>query len=286
MSAKQLQATIIIPTYDHGMTLQYPLQCLKHQTISDFEVFVIGDGVPDELKPRLLDLVSEDERFRFIDHPKHSRRGEPHRHEALLIASGRIVCYLCDRDLWLPDHVEQMLKLLSTADYVHSLPLHVLPGGDFRTFPVDLGFEGYRHMMLTMSDNRIPFSCFAHTLEAYHSLKEGWTTTPDNYWTDLYMFRKFFAAETLCGTSGVIPTAVTFPSPPRKAWTEPERIAELETWQRRLNTSEGRLRFQREVLCETVLEQRKEAKRLGELASQLHRELESSRMNTMWRRFV
>lgn len=101
-------ATIIIPTHDHGLTLRYPLASLKRQTLAGFDAFVIGDGVPDALKPALHELVADDERFHFIDRPKHVRRGEPYRHEVLQTAADGIVCYLADRDIWLPDHLEQM----------------------------------------------------------------------------------------------------------------------------------------------------------------------------------
>ncbi len=268
------------------MTIRHPIQCLREQSVGDFEAIVIGDGVPDSLKGELLRLINQDKRFSFIDHPKHERRGEPFRHESLMRARGHIVCYLCDRDLWLPNHLEQMLELLSKSDFAHSLPLHVLPDGSYRTFPVDLGFDGYRHMMLTMNDNRIPFSCFAHTLSAYRALKEGWTTTPSEYWTDLYMFRKFFAAEKLIGSSGILPTAITFPSPPRKGWTESERLAELNMWQKRLDNETGRITFENEVLRNTVLKQREEAARLGQLASQLHKQIEKNKLNSIMRGFT
>ncbi len=286
MSTTSLQATVILPTHDHGGTIRFPLACLQRQTVRDFEVFVIGDGVPEEQKPALRQWVAADERFHLVDRPKHSRRGEPYRHEILQSARGRIVCYLCDRDLWLPDHLERMVGLLSTVDYGHSLPLHVLPDKSFRTFPVDLAFVGYRHMMLTMNDNRMPFSCFAHTLAAYRDLPEGWTTTPDGYWTDLHMFRKFMAQPTLSGASGIVPTAVTFPSPPRQGWTEAQRAAELETWQAQLETVEGRLRFERDILRHTVLQQREEAAKLGTLATQLQQELAHSRKAASWRGIV
>lgn len=265
--------------------MRFPLQCLKQQTIQDFEVFVIGDGVPESLKPGLKNLISEDERFHFVDRPKHCRRGEPYRHDVLLAAHGRIVCYLTDRDLWLPNHIEQMHGLLSEADFAHSLPLHVLPNHQLRAFPVDLGFEGYRHMMLTLNDNRIPFSCFAHTLAAYHSLPEGWTTTPDKFWTDLYMFRKFLAVKTMRGVSGLSPTAVTFPSPPRKGWPESKRIAELKEWQERLDTSTGILAFERDILSKTVLAQREEAAQLGTLVAQLNQQIQANPTIPVWRQW-
>jgi glycosyltransferase involved in cell wall biosynthesis len=258
VASVQTQATIIIPTFNHGMTLKYPLECLKKQTVENFEAFVIGDGVPEALKPSIKKLVSEDERFHFLDYPKHSRRGEPYRHEVLLNAKGNIVCYLCDRDLWLPDHLQQMVDLLSKADFAHSLPLHVLPDRKLRAFPVDVSFQGYRQMMLSLKDNRIPFSCFAHTLKSYHSLKEGWGSTPDGFWTDLYFFRKFFADEKLHGVSGLLPTAITFPTPPRKECMISERLSELEWYKNWLSTDIGRLSFEREILLASVHAQRAE----------------------------
>lgn len=271
------QATIIIPTFNHGMTLKYPLECLKQQTIRDFEAFIIGDGVPESIKPGLRELVSEDARFHFLDFPKHSRRGEPYRHEVLLGAKGNIVCYLCDRDLWLPDHIEQMVNLLSAADFAHSLPLHVLPDRKLRAFPVDVSFLGYRQLMSSLKDNRIPFSCFAHTLKAYHSLKEGWATTPDGFWTDLYFFRKFFADESLQGMSGLLPTAITFPSPPRKEWMISERLAELEWHKNWLSTDIGRLTFEREILLATLHAQRAETVKFFAGLSKLLDEINTSK---------
>ena len=266
-------ATIIIPTHDHGLTLRYPLASLKRQTLGDFDAFIIGDGVPDSLKAALRELVADDERFHFIDHPKHVRRGEPYRHEVLRNAADGIVCYLADRDIWLPDHLEQMWSLLQSADYAHSLPLHILPDGSCRAFPVDLGFAGYRWMMCAVNDNRIPFSCFAHALDAYHRLPEGWATTPDNHWTDLHMFRKFFANDSLRGASGLAPTAATFPTPPRKDWSSEQRLAELDAWWQRLDSDGGRATFTQDVLQATVRAHREEAVRLGQYAQQLQQQL-------------
>ena len=266
-------ATIIIPTHDHGLTLRYPLASLKQQTLSDFEAYVIGDGVPESLKPALRALVAEDRRFHFVDHPKHIRRGEPYRHEVLRRAADGIVCYLADRDIWLPDHLEQMCELLQSADYAHSLPLHILPDGSFRAFPIDLSFAGYRWMMCAVNDNRIPFSCFAHSLDAYNCLPEGWATTPNNFWTDLHMFRKFFTNESLRGTSGLSPTSATFPSPPRKDWSSEQWLAELQTWWQRLGSDSGRTAFEQAILKVTIRAHREEAVRLSQYAQQLQQQL-------------
>lgn len=258
-----MDVTIIIPTFDHGETLRFALDSIAGQTVQDFEVFVIGDGVPEMHKRWIREAVSGDARFAFVDHPKHERRGEPYRHEVLKRARGKVVCYMTDRDIWLPTHLEQMRSLLAAKDYAHSLPLHILPDASLRVFACDLQSPGYRYMMSTVMDNRMPFSCFAHTREAYFKLAEGWATTPSDQWTDLHMWRKFLTRSDLHGISGTSATAVTFPTPPRKDWTMAQRIAELTRWAERLGTPAGRIDFEREALAAGLLAQRAEALNLS-----------------------
>src|SRR5882724_7051582 len=121
MTNPSLTATIIIPTsIDRGPTLTLAVESVLRQTVRDLEVFIIGDGVHAVTREAARALEQADARVRFFDHPKHARRGEPYRDEALQTARGRVVCYLCDRDLYLPDHVETMDGLLKEADFAHA----------------------------------------------------------------------------------------------------------------------------------------------------------------------
>lgn len=221
-------ATVIVPTFDHGATIELTVASALRQTMP-VEVLIIGDGVPDSHKVYMEQLVRSDARVRFLDHPKDPRRGEPYRHEALTQARGHIVCYLCDRDLWFPTHVERLATMLETADFAHSLPMHLHPGGLWQFFPVDLAHPVHRQLMLTHW-NRVPLSCAAHTLSAYQRLPEGWSPTPAGTATDWHMFRKFLLDPQCRCASGAVPTALTFPSPPRKGWTMAQRVEELQGW--------------------------------------------------------
>lgn len=107
------QATVVIPSFDHGPTLLYSVRSALAQTIEDIEVFVVGDGVPDTTREIMAELMREDDRVRFFDNPKALSRGELHRSSALEEARGEIVCYLADDDLWFPEHVEAMRNLLA-----------------------------------------------------------------------------------------------------------------------------------------------------------------------------
>jgi len=171
------RATVLIPTFDHGETLLYSVRSALRQTISDIEIFIVGDGVPSPARLFVEELIAEDPRVRFFANDKGPRHGEIHRAKALREASGDIVCYLSDDDLWLPGHVESMLELLADADLAHCLPLRVEPDGSLGGWAVDLAEECDRQLLLG-GENRIPLPCSGHTLEAYRRLPYGWRTTP------------------------------------------------------------------------------------------------------------
>jgi glycosyltransferase involved in cell wall biosynthesis len=245
-------ATVVIPTFNHGTTLGLAVKTALNQTVP-IEIFIIGDGVPESSRAMISSLATNNPNIRFFDHPKHISRGEPYRHAALQEARGRIVCYLCDRDLWLPNHVERMAVLLESADFAHSLSLHILPEKSYCFFPVNLTMAEHRLRMLTRF-NRVAFSCAAHTLAFYRRLERGWETTPPGKPTDWHMFQQFLANEDCRCASSNYPSAITFPSPPRLNWSEEQRIAELQIWAARLTDNATRQTLVQEILEAAILD--------------------------------
>ena len=137
----QTFATVVIPiTGDRGALLRYSLESVLHQTVREVEVFIIGDGVAEPTRRIIRNYEADDSRIRLFDHPKHPRRGEVYRHQALSAeAKGEIVCYLCDRDYMLPDHVATMLRCLENADFCHTLRFVIRPDDSIRLLrPLDL----------------------------------------------------------------------------------------------------------------------------------------------------
>jgi len=92
-------ATVLIPTHDRPECLRHSIASAQAQSLDDFELFVIGDGVTDATRAVMTELAAADPRIRFFDFPKGPRRGEVHRHTALAEAAGRFVAYLGDDDV-------------------------------------------------------------------------------------------------------------------------------------------------------------------------------------------
>ncbi|MCB0988865.1 MAG: glycosyltransferase family 2 protein, partial [Acidimicrobiales bacterium] len=122
-----MSATVVVPTTgDRGPLLRHSIGSVLNQTVTDVEVFVIADGITDETRAHIQELIEADDRVRLFEFPKHESRGEPNRHQVLTEhATGRFVAYICDRDLWLPNHLHELDLALADADFAHTLRFRV-----------------------------------------------------------------------------------------------------------------------------------------------------------------
>lgn len=223
-----VEATVIVPTHNHGPTLHASVRSALDQSVP-LEVFILGDGATGETRSIAQQLAREHAPVRFFDHPKHGARGEKYRHSALAQARGRVVCYLSDDDLYLPHHVEDMCSLLRDADFVHAQAVEVLLDNDIASWTVDLSLPAFQREVLG-GGNRVPLSAGAHTLSAYHSLAEGWTSPPPGIASDLHMWRKFVRHPGCRFRPGQRPSVLVFPSPKRTHLSNDERLSEMRRW--------------------------------------------------------
>lgn len=244
-----IAATVIVPTHDHGPTLRYALGSALAQTVGGLEIIVIGDGVPDLTRELVAELMEADERIRFVDRPKGQRHGEAYRDEVLAQARGEIVCYLCDDDLWLPDHVELMRETLRDADFAAAQSMHVSATGELLCWPFDLRRRAIRDEMRSGRANYVPLSSAGHTLPFYRRLPEGWSPAPASSPTDLFMWRKIMSAPDLRAASTTRPTVLHFPSSHRRGWSSEARVRELEPWAARVANRSRRAQLDREMVA-------------------------------------
>jgi glycosyl transferase family 2 len=267
-----MEATVLIPTHDHGPLLEFAVRDVLGQTVQDFELFVVGDGVPDHARPHVARMVALDPRIRYFDFPKGRRTGEPYRNVALAEARGRIVCYHADDDLWLPHHLEQMRALLREADFAQALSLRIHPDETKEVLVVDLAQPEFRRLHAA-GRSAVHLSGASHTLELFRRLPDGWRETPAGIPTDYYMWTRILEQPGVRAVSGHEATVLVFPSPLRRGWSLEERMTEARAWSARL-TEPG---FAREVqawafsaLCRAWVETHQEAERRGEVLRRVH----------------
>lgn len=222
-------ATVLIPTFDHGPLLTFALKSALHQTVRDIEVFVVGDGVPDATRKIVTEHQNKDNRIIFFDNPKGEGNGEAYRHAALQTALGRLVFYLADDDLWLPNHIQLLADRLKNCDFAASWGAFLSPekpvtDADFVLF--DLAHPYFLDYLRT-KDNLVPLSCVAHKRTAYTDLPEGWSPAPKKQSSDLHMWRKFLAREGLRTGMVYEITCLYFPSKLRRKAEFDDRYTEL-----------------------------------------------------------
>lgn len=228
----RLKFTVVLPTTgNRGALLPYSIGSIQNQTIQDFEIFIIGDGLADATKELIRGLMAEDSRIKLFDHPKHERRGEPYRHQALQEADSDFVCYLCDRDMMLPNHLETLLKLLQTYNFASTTFISVK---EDQSVILDQYITYYG----AASDNdedkvrkgHISLSNVGHTFELYHQLPHGWRTTPEHHPTDIYMWKQFQAHPKCNAISFYEPTIMYFKRGNFPGASVAEREKDLKLW--------------------------------------------------------
>lgn len=239
--------TVLIPTHDHADTLWYAVQSVLAQTRQDFELFIVGDGVPQRTREIAAALSARDPRIRFFDNPKGERHGEAHRHAALQEASGRFVCYQSDDDLWFPEHLAQMAAMLETHQLAHTLRLIVWPDGRALTGLFDARHAGAVELMRA-SKNGFGLSCGGHTLEDYRRLPTGWCPAPTGINTDLHFWLQWLDQPWCRYTALQWPTVCHLSSALRKDWSIDRRVAELAAWWPRVRDPAARGELLRDAL--------------------------------------
>jgi GalNAc5-diNAcBac-PP-undecaprenol beta-1,3-glucosyltransferase len=244
-----LDATILIPTHRHVALLPHALESALDQESVSVEVLVVGDGVEDATR-EILARHADDPRVRFFDFPKGPRNGEAYRHEVLLEARGRVVAYLSDDDLLLPDHVTSMVGLLEDADFTHSATATLEPGG-LIFHPWDFGRPEFVELMRS-GRGSVGLTGAAHTLAAYLRLPHGWRTAPDGIPTDRHMWLQWFDQPWCRSVSSRRLTHLKFPDPAWRSLPEDERAAELAGWLAR-SREPGFRRELDELLAEAIL---------------------------------
>ncbi len=227
-------ATVLIPTHSRAASLRLAVASVLAQSIQNLEVIIIGDGVSDELRATALELQHYDDRVQFTDNPKSPNHGEAYRHDAIIAARSGAIFYLCDDDLFLRDHVKQLLELLESRNFVQSLNGVIGPDDVIQVFPANIADQFVLDAIVDSQPvfNSVGISGTAHRRDFYLRVNEPWTTTPTGAWPDHHQWKKLMRHPDFSGVTADHMTVVQLPTSThgRETWSEQERLTELNKW--------------------------------------------------------
>lgn len=234
--------TVILPTHDHPTTLPHAIAAVLTQSFADFRLVVIGDGVGDDTRDVMAEVRRGDPRVSFLDRPKDVRHAEEARDRVIREVDSPIIAYVGDDDLALPWHLQEMVDLLSGHDFVHPLPIFVAPDGSMTHIPTDLSRTECLdwHRDPDARNNAVSLTGVVHTRDSYLRLPHGWRPAPPDVWTDLHMWRQYFALPGLLAATAARATTVKLASVTRQALPADVRSAEIRMWSQRCREPEFR----------------------------------------------
>lgn len=221
---------VVIPTHNHPTTLKYSVESAQNQTVDDLDIVIIGDGVTDDTRDVISDIIKTDKRVRFEDEPKRISRNEVARHRIVSESKSDMVTYLGDDDLLLSKHVEIMRDMLVDSDFTHPLPVLIHPNNILTVSRVNLKDKKWVDYHLKPKQNEISLTGASHTMDLYRKLKFGWRVAPKNIWSDLYMWRQIFLTPNVKLSSSELSTIIKLPSSSRKEIDMSNRKSEIERW--------------------------------------------------------
>jgi hypothetical protein len=121
--------SIIIPTYNYSSVLRCAIQSALGQTFRDFELLVVGDGCTDDSEAVAASF--EDARIHWHNLPRNSGYQAEPNNAGIKRARGRFIAYLGHDDLWMPNHLDCLVRNIQEtgADVAYTLAIMIGPPG-------------------------------------------------------------------------------------------------------------------------------------------------------------
>lgn len=113
--------TVVMATYNRSNVARLAVESVRRQSLTDWELLVVGDACTDDTSEVLSRLG--DERVQFINLPQNCGEQSGPNNFGSERARGRYLAYLNHDDLWLPAHLETGVQRLEStgADLVYGL---------------------------------------------------------------------------------------------------------------------------------------------------------------------
>ncbi len=247
---------ILLPVHRPPDLLPYALQSILAQTEQTFELHIICDGAPPETETAARLMARRDRRITAHVHPKGPRNGEIYRDPVIRETQASIICQIADDDLWFPDHLRTIGRLLQSCDFGNTLQVDAGPRGELGPFVCDLSDSSIVSKMLGQAFNFFGPTACGYRRAAYLALPEGWTPAPADIWPDLFMWRKFLRQPGLSARTAQMFTNLHIASPRHRGLSMLQRARVNAEWWRHIRCESLRgnllLFLQKHFLAEGV----------------------------------
>lgn len=121
------KVSVIIPTFGRPGLLKRAIKSVLEQTFQDFEIIVVDDNNPGEIKTQTHEIIQDfnDERLRYVPH-EINKGNAVARNTGINLAKGEYVAFLDDDDIFLPQKLEEHINILgkSAGDVILTYSQH------------------------------------------------------------------------------------------------------------------------------------------------------------------
>lgn len=106
--------SVVLATYNWPSVLSYAIQTVLWQTFTDFELLIIGDCCTDHTEAIVRSF--NDPRICWHNLPKNSGNQAGPNNAELELARGKYIAYMHQDDLWMPTHLDVLVKALEAEN--------------------------------------------------------------------------------------------------------------------------------------------------------------------------
>lgn len=109
--------SVILTTYNRRILLPYAIKSVLEQTYQNYEIIVVNDFGED-----VWDIIQSfnSEKIKYLCNIKNSGPSFS-RNIAIETAKGSVICYLDDDDLYLPNHLDEIITVFNNNDDIDVL---------------------------------------------------------------------------------------------------------------------------------------------------------------------
>lgn len=166
--------SVIMATKDRPVLVESALRSLAQQSYTNWEAIVVNDGGADVAE--IIARIPFHERIRYISLDKSGGQVRARNH-ALRAIQGQVVCFLDDDDLYLPNHLDTVVKALRIPgrNFVYTdadLVQEVIKDGvrrEIKRWKKPYGHADYSRTKL-YADNYIPINSWAFRADCLQEL--------------------------------------------------------------------------------------------------------------------